>query len=143
MVPLKSMIKGITFVRATSTANVYDTLGSFFDTLGFEPGKGWETEASRARPFLAPLANLEFVDGMAPLPADILVEVTQLDEVRGVAEAWLKAHFGADEAQKRITRVISTDWKSRAFTVEPVPGMIFGFWEWEDVLKGKPDRHRR
>ena len=132
------MIKGITFVRATSTANVYDTLGSFFDTLGFEPGRGWETEASRARPFLAPLANLEFVDGMAPLPAEILVEVTQLDEVRGVAEAWLKSHVGADEAQKRITRVISTDWKSRAFTVEPVPGMMFGFWEWEDTLKGKP-----
>ena len=131
------MIKGITYVRATSTANVYDTLASFFDTLGFEPGKGWETEASRGRPYLAPLANLEFVDGLAPLPADILVEVTQLDEVRGVAEAWLAARFGADQTATRITKIIPTDWKARAFTVEPVPGMMFGFWEWEDPLKGK------
>ena len=138
MVPLKLMIKGITFVRSTSTASVYDALASFFDTLGFEPGRGWETDASRGRPYLAPLANLEFVDGMAPLPADTLVEVTQLDEVRAVAEAWLTKSLGADVAQQRITRIIPTDWKSRAFTVEPVPGMIFGFWEWEDVLKGKP-----
>jgi 6,7-dimethyl-8-ribityllumazine synthase len=132
------MIKGITFVRSTSTPSVYDTLASFFDALGFEPGRGWETEASRGRPFLAPLANLEFVDGLAPLAADILVEVTQLDEVQGVAKAWLTDKFGADEASRCITGAIPTDWKSRAFTVEPVPGMIFGFWEWEDVLKGKP-----
>jgi 6,7-dimethyl-8-ribityllumazine synthase len=132
------MIKGITYVRATSTANVYDSLASFFDTLGFEPGKGWETDASRGRPYLAPLANLEFVDGLAPLPADILVEVTQLDEVHGVAQDWLIKRFGTEQTLNRITRIIPTDWKSRAFTVEPVPGMMFGFWEWEDPLQGKP-----
>jgi 6,7-dimethyl-8-ribityllumazine synthase len=130
------MIKGITFVRATSTPAVYDTLVSFFDTLGFEPGRGWETEASRGRPFLAPLGNLEFLDGMAHVGSDILVEVTQLDEVHAIVKAWLDKH--SNDAVNRLTRIITTDWKSRAFTVEPVPGIVFAFWEWEDPLKGKP-----
>ena len=131
------MIKGITFIRAASTPAVYDALVSFFDTLGFEPGRGWERETSRGRPFLAPLANMEFVDGMSNVAADVLVEVTQLEEVRDAAAAWIEKHYGRDETQ-RLTRIIETDWKSRAFTVEPVPGTIFAFWEWQDPLKGKP-----
>jgi 6,7-dimethyl-8-ribityllumazine synthase len=129
------MIKGITFVRAASTPAVYETLVSFFDGLGFEPGKGWDTEASRGRPFLAPLANLEFVDGMTQLGSEILIEVTQIDEVHATAKAWLEK---SGNAENRITRIIATDWKSRAFTVEPVPGILFAFWEWEEPLKGKP-----
>lgn len=132
------MIKGITFVRAASTPAVYDALVSFFDTLGFEPGRGWETEASRGRPFLAPLGNIEFLDGMSNFAADILIEVTQLDEVRNAAAAWIEKRYSDADDAKRITRVIDTDWKSRAFTVEPVPGIIFAFWEWQDPLKGKP-----
>jgi 6,7-dimethyl-8-ribityllumazine synthase len=129
------MIKGITFVRAASTPAVYETLVSFFDGLGFEPGKSWDTEASRGRPFLAPLANLEFVDGMTQLGSEILIEVTQLDEVHATAKAWLEK---AGSAENRITRIVATDWKSRAFTAEPVPGILFAFWEWEEPLKGKP-----
>jgi 6,7-dimethyl-8-ribityllumazine synthase len=132
------MIKGITFVRAASTPSVYDTLVSFFDTLGFEPGKGWETDASRGRPFLAPLGNLEFLDGMMPIDAEILVEVTQLDEVHAVAKSWIEKKYGSAEAGRRLRPVIDTDWKSRAFTVEPVPGIPFAFWEWAEPLKGKP-----
>jgi 6,7-dimethyl-8-ribityllumazine synthase len=135
------MIKGITVVRAASTPAVYDTLVSFFDRLGFEPGRGWETEASRGRPFLAPLGNLEFLDGMAPTlagtaVADILVQVTQLDEVHGIAKTWLEERPG--DTSKQLTRIVETDWKSRAFVVEPVPGITFGFWEWDDPLRGKP-----
>ena len=132
------MIKGITFVRAASTPAVYDTLVSFFDALGFEPGRGWETEASRGRPFLAPLGNLEFLDGMSNFAADVLIEVTQLEEVRSAAETWLENHYKGNDETKRLTRIIDTDWKSRAFTVEPVPGIIYAFWEWQDPLKGKP-----
>jgi hypothetical protein len=47
----------------------YDRLASFFSALGFAPGKGWkEREASRGASFLAPLGNLEFVDGQFPPP---------------------------------------------------------------------------
>lgn len=132
------MIKGITFVRPAASPAVYDTLVSFFSVLGFEPGKGWDDEISRGRPFLAPLGNLEFVDGGPPASSDTLVEVTALDDVRQVVERWLATHLSASEAPKRITATADTHWKSRAFTAEPVPGLSFTFWEWLDPLKNKP-----
>ena len=134
------MIKGITLVRPTSTPAVYDTLVSFFAVLGFEDGKGWDDEASRGRPFLAPVGNVEFVDGLVRSDAatDTFIEVTQLDAVRQVVEHWLAAHLSAAEAPKRISVTTETSWKSRVFTAEPVPGVSFAFWEWNDPLRGKP-----
>jgi 6,7-dimethyl-8-ribityllumazine synthase len=132
------MIKGITVIRPASSKAVYDTLVSFFSILGFEPGKGWDDEVSRGAPFLAPVGNLEFVDGTVRATADTLIEVSSLDDVRQVAERWLAKHLSAAEAAKRITPTEDTHWKSRGFTVEPVPGSRFTFWEWLDPLKGKP-----
>ena len=132
------MIKGITLVRPSSTPAVYDTLVSFFSVLGFEDGKGWDDETSRGRPFLAPLGNLEFVDGLARHSADTFIEVTGLDAVRGVVEGWLAKHLSAAEGPKRISETVETHWKSRVFTVEPVPGVSFAFWEWSDPLASKP-----
>lgn len=132
------MIKGITAVRQTSTPAVFDKLASFFSALGFERGNDWDEEQSRGRAFLAPLGNLEFIDGVLPSNADVFVEVTSLDSVRQVAEQWLAKNLGEVEAQSRITATEETDWKSRMFTVEPVPGAAFTFWEWLEPLKGKP-----
>jgi 6,7-dimethyl-8-ribityllumazine synthase len=131
------MIKGITWVRPASSAAVYDTLVSFFSVLGFEPGKGWNDEISRGTPFLAPLGNLEFVDGTVRIGSDTLIEVTSLDDMRQVVEHWLAKHLSPAEAAKRITKTEDTHWKSRAYTVEPVPGYKFTFWEWLEPLKGK------
>jgi 6,7-dimethyl-8-ribityllumazine synthase len=132
------MIKGITLVRQTSTPAVYDTLVSFFSVLGFEDGKSWDYEASRGRPFLAPLGNLEFVDGTSRAAADTFIEVTSLNAVRQVVEVWLAKHLSPAEAPKRISETVETSWKSRVFTVEPIPGTSFAFWEWTDPLAGKP-----
>jgi len=132
------MIKGITLVRPASTPAVYDTLVSFFSVLGFEDGRSWDDEASRGRPFLAPLGNLEFVDGLARGETDTFIEVTQLDAVREVVERWLAKHLSPAEAARRISETTDTHWKSRVFTVEPVPGVSFAFWEWIDPLRGKP-----
>ena len=132
------MIKGITLVRPASTPAVYDTLASFFSALGFESGKGWDNETSRGRPFLAPLGNLELVDGLPRGTTDTFIEVTSLDAVRGVIEQWLAKHLSAAEAAKRLSETAETNWKSRVFTVEPVPGVSFAFWEWTDPLRGKP-----
>jgi 6,7-dimethyl-8-ribityllumazine synthase len=132
------MIKGITLVRPASTPAVYDVLVSFFSVLGFEDGKSWDDETSRGRPFVAPLGNLEFVDGLAPGEADTFIEVTQLDTVRQVIEHWLATHVNAEEAAKSISETTETNWKSRVFTVEPVPGVSFAFWEWMEPLRGKP-----
>ena len=131
------MIKGISFLRPAGNAAVYDRLSSFFSALGFAPGKGWAEESSRGAAFLAPLGNLEFVDGKFPSTADVLVEVTALDAVYQAAEVWLRAN-GGDAAVARLSPATETHWKSHIFTVEPEPGFGFSFWAWTDPLKGKP-----
>ncbi len=131
------MIKGISFLRPAGSAAVYDRLASFFSALGFASGKGWAEESSRGAAFLAPLGNLEFVDGKFPSTADVLVEVTALDAVYQTAEVWLRSN-GGDSAVVRLSPITATHWKSQIFTVEPEPGFGFTFWAWTDPLKGKP-----
>jgi len=132
------MIKGITFIRPVASTEAYDRLSSFFSALGFEPGRGWQREGSRGAPFLAPLGNVEFVHlapGAAlPAPADTLIEVTSLDAVYEVAKGWL----AANAAGSRLSEIADTTWKSRSFTVEPVAGYTFIFWDWLEPLRGKP-----
>jgi len=128
------MIKGITFVRPAASAADYERLTGFFSALGFTPGKGWQEEASRGAAFLAPLGNLEVIEGELPSEAGIFVEVTQLDAVREAALAWFRS-IGQEPG---IPAIADTDWKSRIFTVEPAQGHKFTFWEWIDPLKGKP-----
>ena len=132
------MIKGITLVRATSAPAVFDKLASFFAALGFEPGAGWADGKDRGAPFLAPLGNLEFVDGLQPATPEILVEVTSLDAVYTVAQHWMEQNYPAAEAAERLSAVQTTHWNSRLFVVEPVPGATYGFWESENPRHGKP-----
>jgi 6,7-dimethyl-8-ribityllumazine synthase len=137
------MIKGISFLRPAGSREAYDRLTSFFSALGFAPGKGWncpssdEKAANCGAPFLAPLGNLTFVDGPLPPIADVMVEVTALDAVYQTATTWLRAQWGEAGAE-RLKPVEETHWKSRLFTVEPVPGFAFSFWAWTDPIKGKP-----
>jgi 6,7-dimethyl-8-ribityllumazine synthase len=131
------MIKGISFLRPAGSAAAYERLSSFFAALGFALGKGWTENASRGASFLAPLGNLEFVDGRFPSTADVLVEVTSLDAIHQAAESWLRAN-GGDAAVSRLLPIAETHWKSRLFTVEPEPGFAVSFWAWTDPVKGKP-----
>ena len=131
------MIKGISILRPAGSAAAYERLSGFFRALGFAPGKGWQEEGSRGASFLAPLGNLEFVDGRFPSTADLLIEVTSLDSIHQVAEAWLRAQGGA-AAVSRLSPITETHWKSRIFHVEPEPGFRFSFWAWTDPVKGKP-----
>ena len=131
------MIKGISFLRPTGSAAAYERLTRFFSALGFEHGAGWNEESGRGAAFLAPLGNLELVDGESLSDSDVFVEVTALDAVHQAAAAWLRAE-GGDEAAARLSPVTETHWKSNIFTVEPEPGFKFSFWTWADPLKGKP-----
>jgi 6,7-dimethyl-8-ribityllumazine synthase len=131
------MIKAISILRPAASASAYERLASFFSALGFERGAGWQEEGSRGASFLAPLGNLEFVDGRFPVIADLLVEVTSLDSIYQAAESWLRANVEADAAS-RITPIAETHWKSRLFTVEPEPGCKFSFWAGTDPARGKP-----
>lgn len=138
------MIKGLTIVRSAPSGAAFDELVSFFSAVGFEPGRGWDEPplrdgaASKGRPFLAPLGNLEFIDGTLPtLKTDLLVEVTSLDAVHHVATGWLENQSSVNGATARITAIEETHWKSRLFTVEPVAGFRVAFWEHADVAPGK------
>jgi 6,7-dimethyl-8-ribityllumazine synthase len=144
------MIKGISFVRLVGAPASFDKLAGFFQALGFASGKGWDEEqpASRGDPlpesrlsrglsFLAPLGNLELVQGRMPSTADILVEVTSLDAVHQAAEVWLRTEQG-EAAAARVTGISETNWHSRLFTVEPEPGFLFSFWSWTDPVRGRP-----
>jgi 6,7-dimethyl-8-ribityllumazine synthase len=130
------MIKGISILRPAGSAAAYDKLSSFFSALGLAPGAGWKDAVSRGTSFLAPLGNLEFVDGQFPSVADVMVEVTSLDAAHQAAESWLRAD--GEDAVKRLSPITETDWKSRIFTVEPEPGFAFTFWAWTDPQRGKP-----
>jgi len=128
------MIKGITLLRPAASPEAYDQLSSFFTALGFEPGRGWQLDGSRGAPFLAPIGNLEIVEGPLPATPEVLIEVTNLDAIYEVAKGWL----AANDAEFDLAEIANTVWKSRAFNVEPVPGHTFAFWEWSDPLRGKP-----
>jgi 6,7-dimethyl-8-ribityllumazine synthase len=132
------MIKGITIVRPAGTPEAYAKLANFFSALGFESGRGWEEKLSRGISFLAPLGNLEFADGAAPIPAELMVEVTGLEAVQTVARDWMIRNWGEQASASRLSPVAETEWKSRLFTVEPAPGHSVAFWEWDDPHKGKP-----
>ena len=73
--------------------------------------------------------------GKLPATPEILIEVTSLDSVREVAVRWAA---NAGVAEESIAPIVATHWNSRVFTAEPVPGMIFGFWEAENPHHGRP-----
>ena len=131
------MIKGISFLRPAGSTAAHERLSSFFAAIGFAAGKGWQETGSRGASFVAPLGNLELVDGEFPSTASVLVEVTSLDSAYQTAEAWLRAQ-GSDGALLRLSPISETPWKSRLFTVEPEPGFSFSFWAWTDPAKGRP-----
>jgi 6,7-dimethyl-8-ribityllumazine synthase len=131
------MIKGITIVRPAGSPGAYDKLASFFSALGFEGGRGWDQELSRGVSFLAPMGNLEFADGVSPVPSQIMVEVTALDAVHAIAQDWMTRNWG-NEPGHRLSVIEETGWKSRQFIVEPTPGHAIAFWEWDDPHKGRP-----
>src|SRR3984957_21254026 len=110
------MIKGIAFVHAASPSAVYDTLHRFFSAVGLEPGRNWERDTSRGAPFLAPMGSFELLDGMAHLPAEVLIEVTAIDDLHQAAKQWLEQTVGSQEATRRLSDVAPTTWKSLALT---------------------------
>ncbi len=131
------MIKGVTTVRAASSAAAWQRAAALFAELGFEPGKGWDDGTGKGAAFLAPLANVEFVTGRMPAVPELLVEVTQLDRVHGMVKRWAAAETRSEELASVIGEVAETHWKSRLFRAE-IAGTTFGFWERNDVLAGRP-----
>jgi 6,7-dimethyl-8-ribityllumazine synthase len=132
------MIKGITLVTPVASAAALDSLASLFSALGFEPGKGWDDGTGRGAAFLAPLGNLEMMTGRSPAVPPVLIEVTQLDQVRAAVQQWMVANHRSEEVAELLSSTAATHWNSRLFTVMLDPSLILGFWESENPLHGKP-----
>jgi 6,7-dimethyl-8-ribityllumazine synthase len=136
------MIKGITLVHSVAPADArsleMDRLGSLFEALGFEPGKGWQDDQGRGAAFLAPLGNLELVTGRVPAVPPVLIEVTQLDHVRTTVEQWMLAGSSPQAVETALSKTEATHWNSRLFTAQLTPQLRIGFWQSENPLHGKP-----
>jgi 6,7-dimethyl-8-ribityllumazine synthase len=125
------VIKGLTTIRQVGSAKHFEALAALLDSLGFERGDEWRSPRGRGQYFLAPVGKLEIISGKERFPADVWVEVTDLDSVRGLLKH-KKAKFVAD--------ISDTDWGSRALVVEPVTGIKIAFWQKnraaEDAVEG-------
>ena len=114
------MIKSITTIRKAAGSKELDRLAELFDALGFERGRGWKTPRGQGIPFIAPVGQLEFVEGKENLHADIWVEVTDLDSVRTIL---ISKKFSL------ATDVQATEWDSRFLIAEPAKGIKVLFWQ--------------
>jgi 6,7-dimethyl-8-ribityllumazine synthase len=132
------MIKGMTLVTPGGFGGRARPARQPAGALGFEPGKRWQDETGRGEAFLAPLGNLELVAGRLPAVPPILIEVTQLDQVRAAVEQWMVAAYRTEEVAELLSEVAPTHWNSRLFTVTLDPSLMIGFWESENPLHGKP-----
>lgn len=139
------MIKSLAFLHSTASSEDHRKLSNFLATLGFEPGSAWNEEASQGALFFTSRGGIELILGSMPHFAKFSIEVSSLDAAHQAAAAWLRADSLNPETldvESLLTPIADTDWKSRYFTVEPVPGHKFSFWAWDatkaDPLKGKP-----
>lgn len=114
------MIKNITTIRHVAGAREFKALIKLFDALGFEQGTPWKTARGQGAPFRAPMGQLEFVEGLETLHADIWIEVTDLDSIREVL---------AKENVKGADKIQATAWDSRFLVAEPARGLKVLFWQ--------------
>ena len=132
------MIKGMTLVTPVASVAVLDRLASLLGALGFEPGKNWDDGTGRGAAFLSPLGNLELIAGRPPAVPPILIEVTQLDQVRAAVEKWMIATRRTEEVAQLLSGIETTHWNSRMFNVTVDASLVLGFWESENPLHGRP-----
>jgi 6,7-dimethyl-8-ribityllumazine synthase len=114
------MIKGITTIRHAGSAKEFKALSKLFDALGFGRGTPWKTARGQGAPFVAPLGQIEFVEGLETIHADIWFEVTDLDSIRELL---------AKEKVKTSAEIRQTSWDSRFLVAEPAKGLQILFWQ--------------
>jgi 6,7-dimethyl-8-ribityllumazine synthase len=114
------MIKGITTIRHVAGSKEFKALNKLFEAMGFERGTPWKTARGQGAPFKVPLGQIEFVEGLETLHADIWIEVTDLDSIRDVL---------AKENVKGTDKIHATAWDSRFLVAEPAKGLKVLFWQ--------------
>jgi 6,7-dimethyl-8-ribityllumazine synthase len=114
------MIKAITTIRRARSAKEFAALNALLDSLGFESGGPWKGPHSQGQYFLAPVGKLEIYEGSESFPADVWVEVSDLDSIHGLL---------AKKKAKIVAGIQPTTWGSRLLVAEPAQGMKIAFWQ--------------
>ena len=114
------MIKAITTIRRARSAREFTALNTLLDSLGFESGGPWKGPRSQGQYFLAPVGKLEIYTGEESFPADVWVEVSDLDSIHGLL---------TKKKAKIVARIRPTTWGSRVLVAEPAQGMKIAFWQ--------------
>jgi 6,7-dimethyl-8-ribityllumazine synthase len=114
------VIKGITTIRRVGSAEEFAALNALLDSLGFESGGPWKGPRSQGQYFLAPVGKLEIYAGNETFPADLWVEVSDLDSIHGLL---------AKKKTKIIAGIQPTTWGSRVLVAEPAQGVKIAFWQ--------------
>jgi 6,7-dimethyl-8-ribityllumazine synthase len=119
------MIRSLTYVHPTALDKEYAALSKLFDQLGFEHGHGWDEGTSRGASFVAPKGDFEFFTGKGVTTAGVLVQVSDLENVRNIVA---KSKLGT------VTPIEPTTWKSRLFRFN-LRDLAVTFWEFDHPMK--------
>ena len=116
------MIKSVVLPKFVPREEELEQARAFLTELGFELGDGWNDERSRGVPLLAPLGALEFYHGQPPAPADVIVEVADVDVAQRTAER---------HGIRILSDISRTHWGSDLFVVD-VSGCHIAFFAWAE-----------
>ncbi|HLW54271.1 MAG TPA: 6,7-dimethyl-8-ribityllumazine synthase [Candidatus Angelobacter sp.] len=114
------MIKGITTIRRVASEKEFLAVSALLDSLGFETGNAWKARHSHGQYFLAPAGKIELIGGSERFPADVWVEVSDLDSARIVIEK---------KKISLVSDITDTDWGGRVLVAEPAKGLKIAFWQ--------------
>jgi 6,7-dimethyl-8-ribityllumazine synthase len=115
------VIKAITTIRKAASVKEFEAIRALLDSVGFQPGTEWRHGGSRGRYHLAPVGKLELVEGKEQFPADLWIEVTDLDSVLAVLKEQKSSAITASEIK-------DTDWDSRMLLVKTASIKLV-FWQ--------------
>lgn len=116
------MIRSVVVPRLVPRREELDSIQTVLSELGFKLGDGWDDERSRGLPLLAPLGALEFYHGQAPAPADVIIEVENVQRALDV----VKQH-----GVNILSDISRTHWDSDLF-VAVVGGCRIAFFSWAE-----------
>lgn len=124
------MIKGLTTIRHASGRELA-AVKALLSSLGFEDGADWKHGKAQGQYFLAPVGKLEIVAGAIEFPADVWVEVSDLDSIREILK---------NKKVSLLSDISDTDWGSRVLVAELAKDLKLAFWQKklpeEDAIAG-------
>ena len=117
------MIKSVVLPKLVPRKEDLDRVHGFLTELGFELGEGWDDERSRGVPMLAPVGALEFYHGQPPAPADVIVEVADVQRTLNIAMS---------HGVRILSEICRTHWGSDLFVAD-VGGCHIAFFAWAEA----------